>query len=323
MVQDSREVDAYAVARQKLELITQIIVGKDRQDALFARVMALVPPDELLEVIARDPLGPINPEDQEAIGRLVQEGFKTWKEFHGRFAEQQKLIKELNPGLAEWDDLAAFLQQVADAKTVEGFQAQRFIEQADEVTPVEESALVLSLGDSSLFVTGDVAGASVVGPDGQVARPLGLNVPEVAQILRRLAFPDKPSGAAFLRWPRESPLPAIPFLWPIGVLVFLRQTVAPDPRGGYGEKALVLHCHLVPPEGEPLILEGDSKRQLLRGLFHAPIPRVLPETAPLLLSNLLTWEKQLQETWQRPTSEEWEVGIRHAVLPLFACYLSN
>lgn len=323
VVKDSREVDAYAVARQKLELIASMFVEKERQDALFARVMALVPPDELLEVITRDPLGPINSEDQEAIGRLVREGFKTWKEFHGRFAEQQKLIKELNPGLAEWDDLAAFLQQVADAKPVEGFQAQRFIEQAGEVAPVEEGTRVLSLGEGKPFVTGDVAGASVVGPDGQAARPLGLNVPEVASVLRRLAFPDRPSGAAFLRWPRESPPPAIPFLWPVGVLVFLRQTVGPEPRGGYSEKGIALHCYVVPADGEPVALEGVCKRQLLRGLFQAAIPRTLPEPAPTLLANLLAWEKQLLETWQRPTSTEWEEGIRHAVLPLFACCLLN
>ena len=52
VVKDSREAAAYYAARQKLELITGTMVERERFEAIFARVMCLVSPQDLGEVIA-------------------------------------------------------------------------------------------------------------------------------------------------------------------------------------------------------------------------------------------------------------------------------
>ena len=49
----SREEEAYAVADQKLRMITKALVPRDRFDALFSRVMTLIPPEELQEALLR------------------------------------------------------------------------------------------------------------------------------------------------------------------------------------------------------------------------------------------------------------------------------
>ena len=53
VMRDSREEEAYAVADQKLRMITKALVPKDQFDALFSRVMTLIPPEELQEALLR------------------------------------------------------------------------------------------------------------------------------------------------------------------------------------------------------------------------------------------------------------------------------
>ena len=53
VMRDSREEEAYAVADQKLRMITKALVPPDRFDALFSRVMTLIPPEELQEALLR------------------------------------------------------------------------------------------------------------------------------------------------------------------------------------------------------------------------------------------------------------------------------
>jgi hypothetical protein len=53
VMRDSREEEAYAVADQKLRMITKALVPHDRFDALFSRVMTLIPPEELQEALLR------------------------------------------------------------------------------------------------------------------------------------------------------------------------------------------------------------------------------------------------------------------------------
>ena len=66
VVKDSREVDTYAFAREKLRAIASTMVPEDRFEALFSRVMSLVPPEELQSVMAQGPVGPL---ESMTIGR--------------------------------------------------------------------------------------------------------------------------------------------------------------------------------------------------------------------------------------------------------------
>jgi hypothetical protein len=96
-MRDSREEEAYAAANQKLRMITKALVPADRFNALFSRVMTLIPPEELQEAVLRrrDDGSPI---DAEKIGQLLQDGFNKWKAFHDKYSSEQKKIQTQNPG---------------------------------------------------------------------------------------------------------------------------------------------------------------------------------------------------------------------------------
>ena len=132
VMRNSREEEAYAVADQKLRMITRALVAPDRFDALFSRVMTLIPPEELQEALLRhqDGGGGV---DVEKIGQLVQEGFAKWKAFHDKYSSEQKKIEGLNPGLAAWEDVYEFLCEYAGARPVDGYSVLRFLLKEGEV----------------------------------------------------------------------------------------------------------------------------------------------------------------------------------------------
>ncbi len=178
---------------------------------------------------------------------MVQQGFGAWQAFHDRFAERQREIRQQDPGLATWEDVARFLSEYGNVETREGFKALRFTRSGDQVDPVEQPVSVVSLGGPEQYVCGEVGGAPVFGPDGTPAAQLGINVAPVTEILRRLAFAS-PSGAAVVRLQDNRAIPGTEGSDPFGVLVMVRQTVRPDARAGHVEISVSpLLCHHVQP----------------------------------------------------------------------------
>src|SRR5206468_3816217 len=133
VVKESREEDAYDIARRKLREIASALVPADRFETLFARVMALVPPAEFQQVLSEGPLSPLSDEERRRIAELVSEGFKQWERFHERFGRREREIRDLDPGLASWDDLAAFVRTQLSAEEVPGYTALRFTWSEGEV----------------------------------------------------------------------------------------------------------------------------------------------------------------------------------------------
>src|SRR5438093_5333244 len=130
-------------------------------------------------------------------------------------------IRDLVTILEALEYLDAFLRDYSEARTVEGFCAQRFAFRNGTVESVLEPARVITFDGSTFFACGDYSGAPVFGPEREIAQPIGLNSSPVTQALRRLVFPPEPSGAAHVRWPTGKPLPGdVPF--PLGVLVLLK-----------------------------------------------------------------------------------------------------
>src|SRR5207253_1505203 len=112
--------------------------------------------------------------------------------------------------------------------------------------------------------------------DGTPAAQLGLNLPPVAEILRRLAFISQ-GGAAVLRLQQsERAIPGAEGSNSFGVLVMVRQTVRPDPRAGHVEVGVSLACFVITPNRDPFLVEGPTKRDLLYALFDATVARVKP-----------------------------------------------
>lgn len=316
VVQDSREVDTYACAREKLQKIASTLVPEDRFDALFGRVMALVPPEELQDIFAEGPLGPLSAAEREKVAELVTHGFQQWKQFHERYSEQQRQIQALDPGSATWGDLATFVRQHLSATAADGFSALRFIWQDGEVLPASKEADVLAI-DGQSWACGDHGGMPVTRDDGVVANRLGLNVGIVTRALRAHGMPDVATGAAHVRWPEGEPRPQEGVF---GVLVLARQSVRWE-HGSYAEHATTLHCVILTADASRRAVEGAAKGALIRGLVRATVRRE-PEDARALVAAIQKVENELANELRRPSDSDRDARVTHAVTPLVAAVVS-
>ena len=319
VMRDSREEEAYAVADQKLRMITKAMVPEDRFDALFSRVMTLIPPEELQEALLRRRDGGTGV-DPEWIGRLVQDGFKKWKAFHDKYASEQKKIQALKPGLAAWEDVYEFLCEYAGARPVDGYSVLRFLLKEGEIKGASHDARVVTFDGNSFFACGDYAGAPVYGAGNAMAQQLGLNIPAVATALRRVAFPEEACGAGYIRWPKGLSLP-FGLEPPFGVIVLIKQTLRME-QAAWSEGPVTLHCFVVRSSDDTAAVEGAERAVLLRGIFKGTV-RTKPEENADLIGKMTTAEDSVVESLRRITRQEFDQGARYAVMPLFACVVAT
>jgi SAM-dependent methyltransferase len=321
VVKESREADAYRVARERLRLVASTIVAPERFDSIFSRVMCLISPEELQDVLIEGSAAPLRPDEQNKIAEMVESGFRAWREFHDRYANRQAEIRAQDPGLANWEDMKLFLKEHGAAEKQEGFTASRFRLVEGAVTTHDDPVEVLRLRDGLSYMLGDGDGAPVAGPNGEKVNRLGLNVPIVAELLRKLALPEMPTGAAHLRWPAGIPPEGLFNGKPTAVFALLRQTFKTDQRTGWTEQGSALCCFVATAEGEAQPIEGKRKQFLLRALTQGVV-RIKPEDEGVLSARLKEIEAQLCGGLRRPTETELHKGIRHSVAPLFAAILT-
>ncbi len=288
VVKDSREWDAYRVAREKLALITSTLVEKERFESVFSRVMCLLSQDDFTDLMISGFGSPLSGSDRATLAELVQQGFQKWKDFHDKYGQQQATIRVQDPGLATWEDVAFFLEELANAKRVPGYKRQRFAREGDRVRPIEDDAVVVRLADGRAFVCADYGEFLVYAPDGSITPKLGLNTDAVSELLRKSAFPQLPAGAAFVRWPSGKSLPRSISSLPFGTLAFARQTLQMDRSGGWVERRTSLHAFVTQGTGFTE-LQGADKAHLLRGILRAVI-RKSADTADSVLANLRSGE---------------------------------
>jgi superfamily II DNA or RNA helicase len=315
VVKDSREADAYRIARDKLRVIAITMVEKDKFESVFSRVMCLLPQDALQNLLLNSPAAPLNTQDEEKLSEMIQQGYQDWKTFHDRFGAEKGELERQNPGLLTWDDIVFFLEEMGGARRENGHQRQRFQREGKIVNRIDEDATVVQLSDGKRYVCGDYGEALVFGPDKVITPKLGLNLKPVAEIIRKFAFPEGASGAAYLRWPTAEPMPSgLPL--PLGALVFLRQTLRADKAGGWLVQGNALRCFVIYGDKSEE-LEDERKRRFLQGLFRSVI-RKASEPIEDLLQAISAAEVKLIEELRRPSEEEMSAQIRHAVTPLFA-----
>ncbi len=322
VVEDSREADAFRIAREKLKLITRTLVEPERFEAVFSRVMCLVSQDELQELMLNNSAAPFSDSDQERLATMVQNGFQAWKRFHDRFGDQQRSIQSQNLGLLEWEDVAGFYEQYANAVREPGHKTTRFRRDGVAVSRVEEDAKVFCFPGGQPFLFDEHPDALVYGPDGNPTPKFGLNRPEAAEVLRRVAFPPQFAGAAWLRWPDETPLPDGVSGGTFGAMVLLKQSLRRDSSGLWTEVGQTLHAYLLTADAcrEE---KDDSRGSLLRGIFRSGIRKGPDADSQTLMDNLRKHEILLCESLRQPTAEELQNKVRHGVTPLFTAILSR
>lgn len=270
VVANSREVDIYERARQKLRDITRTLGDPDRLEHLFSRVMSLVSPDALQDVMVRHPLGPLDPSEISALSRLVTEGYHRWQTFHDQYSGTQREIGALDPGRAQWSDLRGFVEEQLGARDVEGYSALGFRLHNDEVVEASERATVLEIAGRH-FACGDFGDMPVLGDGDRVANRLGLNIEPVAEALRTAALPEQPTGAAHVRLLDRTGIPDH-VQGPFGLLIYGRQAVR-NRDGMFIESGLDLVVAVVGADGCADVLDGDARATVMRNLQRASLRR--------------------------------------------------
>jgi superfamily II DNA or RNA helicase len=313
VVKESREAEAYSIARQKLHVITSTMVEPERFESIFSRVMCLVPPEDLQNVMIHGAQAPLSSEDQQRLADMVQQGFRDWNDFHSRYGRHQQEIRQQDPGLAIWNDVAAFLENYGKASIITNTDPHAPL-------PIQGAGgapySVLTLDDGANYLCGDSGTEFLTGNDGKPLPKIGLNLPAVTRVIRQQAFPELESGAAALRWNSGFELPvgieAASFIF----MAFLRQTVKTDHQSGWVEKATSLHCFVIEPEKPPMELEGVMKAKCLRGVLNASV-RNKVDDCRITFPNLLEVQAKLFQQLRFPSQQEIQSGIRHAITPLF------
>ena len=141
---------------------------------------------------------------------------------------------------------------------------------------------------------------------------LGLNVPEVQEILLEHFLPEKSYGVAYLKRPAD-----LPFLGstkePVVLLGFLRQSLQQE-LGRWFERAVSFHLFCLTPDADPTELDSGHRAAVIRACLSAP--RIKDPQRVNALPNRDTIEAELMLKLRRPTSEEIATGTRHGVWPL-------
>jgi hypothetical protein len=319
VVRASRETDAWRVARERLDAIAHTLVAPDRFETVFSRVMCLIPPEELQTVLISSPASPLGDAEVQRLTSLVDSGFSDWMEFHNRYAANQRNIRNQPAGLARWAHLRSFLLRHGDAEVVPGITRTRFVQSNEDVQAVQDDAEVLRLGDGSLRFVGDFEGGLFDGDTGSQVLPLGLNVPPVADLLRKHVRSQLPTGAAHLRWGENQRELRSHWGEDLVVLAFIRQSFHLDSVGGVTEVGSELMAFSVRMD-ETAVLSPEHRAALF-GIADLATVRVRPVDTPLHVRAVQEEARLIQEL-RRPSETALREGIRYAVWPILALHLS-
>lgn len=319
VARDSRETQAWRVARERLAVVARTLVASDRFETVFSRVMCLIPPEELQTVLINSPASPLGETEVQRLVSLVDSGFRDWQSFHDRYAENQRQIREQPAGLARWGHLRDFLIHYGNATLVSGIERTRFVQREGQVQTVDESAEVLQLSDGSLCFVGDFEGGHFNTQSSSTVRPLGLNVTSVAELLRTCASPLLPTGVARLRWGENQKEFRARLGQEVVILAFVRQTFHFDSVGGINEGGTELAAYVVDKEGTTELDAED--RVALFDMSRLATVRVRPVDSPLF-SRVVAEEQRLIDELRRPSDDAIRQGVRYAIWPILAVHLS-
>lgn len=318
----SREADAYGTAFNRLREIAQALApDEERMQLLFARIMNLIPPQDLEQVLLTRPVAALSAADRERIAAMVDRGLETWQEFHNAYRANSDAIRALDPGAADWTDLEGFLCRYARAEAVDGFSAEGFRHNpGGEILPTNEPARVLRVNDQGqerVMVCADVAGRLVSDASGRRASPLGLNLPMVCTILRNSAFNADPAQLCALRVRPENRERVSTLLtsdMPACLGVAAKQSIRRRQDNQLEETGRRLFGWSMSDSGIVLLTDGVLA-EILRLLPSCAVRRDPPDMSGFV-APIGTWEQQTLHDLRRPTDEDRSAGVSHTIHPL-------
>ena len=132
----------------------------------------------------------------------------------------------------------------------------------------EQPARILKLSSGQCGLVGDHSGSPVNGGLGAPIKCLGLNVPEVMEVVRNLALPRLPTDAALLRWGDVDPLLRDRFGRSATIWAFLKQKLLLDQTGGANELGTELHLYVTSGnQANPRPFDDSERLAFLRSLY--------------------------------------------------------
>ncbi|MBF0429561.1 MAG: SWF/SNF helicase family protein, partial [Magnetococcales bacterium] len=306
VVEGSREVDMYRIARDKLRLIaTQL--DPEQFEQLFSRVMSLVPPKELEEIIGGAAPGPFGNSESNEIGRLVTEGFRSWNQFDETYRHEAERIRNLEAGQAMWEDIGHFLIKYAGAESADDVSLARFEFRDHEIHSINENLTALKFKGKT-YVCGNTDGLLAETSDGGRAYALGLNLEEICLELKNAFLPNRETGIIVVRRSKEldsliQDVSRIEFL--------LRQSIRSE--GGVANEAnLSLHAFALTKNGAGHEISPTVRSQMIRSLSQAQRVRDLPTSRDDDISKITIFSNELRQ----PNEMDRTNGTRHAVWPI-------
>lgn len=307
----SREIDMYRIAREKLALIAKHL-DPDQFETLFSRVMSLVPPKELENILGDISVSSvIDSAASYEIGRLVTEGFNSWSNFDQEYRQQADQIRAVNPGEARWSDVGAFLVKYAGADDGAEASFNSFQFQGDEIVSIDEQVPTINF-KKYLYACGDTGGLLAVDSKGQHASALGLNLADVQEAIRNSFDPERISGLAFVKKPAKLAFLGVASEMSV-LLVFVRQTLKQE-RGAWFERGTSLHMFIVNTHDDPVELNGQQRAELVRSLQM--VSRVKEPGDTSASAKLCEIEAELILALRKPSEKEISDGVRYAVWPV-------
>jgi len=306
----SREIDMYRIAREKLALAVRHL-DPEQFESLFSRVMSLVPPKELESILgaASVPLSADNEASNE-IGRLVNEGFRSWRVFDDAYRSQADAIRNSAPGEASWADLATFLVKYGGAVDGPDANFSSFQFSQDEIVEIEQSVRTIK-HEGSLFACGDTGGLSARAAGDNEAMRLGINLDWVQRLLRGAFSPERECGAAFVKLGNQSS--DLRKSEGVGCFVaFLRQRLLQD-AGRWVEQGVELKLFQLVSESTVELTSSDCAR-LIRA-FNASTRIRDPERIDVNV-DFIKAERHLFSQLRHPSEAEIDAGVRYAVWPI-------
>jgi len=202
----------------------------------------------------------------------------------------------------------------------DGVTFTRFRDTGGKVVADEQPARILKLLSGQLRLIDDHSGSPVNGELGAPIKRLGSNVPEVMEVVRNLALPRLPTGAALLRWEDAAPLLRDRFGRAATIWAFFRQKLLLDQTGGANELGTESHLYVTSGnQANPRSFDDSERLAFLRSLYKFSTRNKpthdLSDTSPES-----TQEKLLAEL-TRPSDTELANRIRNAVRPLLIAHI--
>ena len=311
VTEGSPEARAYDVARAKLQSIASALGSADGFEALFSRVMSLIPPQEMQQILLTS--SPQFQPDQEQIARVVRSGFDQWRNFHARFAATTRAIADVDAGAARWEHVGALLRDRLGAAPLEGVRSMRFREGAEEHVGEDLDVDAWRLADGRIVTCGPVPGLPPETPDGGRAQAIGLNDPALVRLLRDEGL-SLEAGPAWLSWNARPD-------WvegqPVGIVVLARQLVTLDPARPFGEHTATLSVWVAGANGAKELDRARGSELILSLLGATPRARADGE----LGERIARTEREAVAQLAIPTAEERQARLRPAVHPVFAAVI--